>query len=1197
MKQLYLIKLICLFLCTNICSQINVNREWLVDGGNPVNTDWVNSLLVPSGGLVRAGNINAGAQGADLFIVKYDNRGDTVWYRDFNSSGSNNDYATGIALDPSGNIFVCGVTDNGTSDDFDVLIMKLNSSGTFLWQHSYGSSYNKNDIAVALKADGIGNVYVLVNSESDTNMTDILVLKYTSAGSILHDERFDMAGLPDIGVDIDMKPGMNHKFWVAGASAETTNEWEYIILDFDSSLGLNALIRDTIPGNSYNQPYAFTRDSHGSFYVTGKSSSNGINYDIRTIKIDSSHALIWSAVTGGSSEDAGICIAADTGNNLIVGGYKTGNSGKKDILLLKYDNTTGAELWRHTQSSKDQTGDAFVKAVAVNGQNEIYALSQQKTDGKNQAVVSKFSPSGSFLWERKLEGNVAKEKPTNIHVANDGSVYVTSIRDTGSLAEYQLARFTEFRQDTSVVYDSLSVPVYKAKELIVRFKQGALDTALINDTRKEFATLEDFLTPAAKDTMFAYMGDIEAGMIMERTFAVKIFKQLKTSHQTTTSRLGETIKIPDFYNTLLLEFPDGVEIEDMYTLFNDTLRGIIAYTEPNFIGQTLTGANDTYYSEQISLNSDNNGIYVEEAWDIIPSGGASFIKCGIFDTGVDWQHEDFGYDGFNVASTKVKGWNFQGGYPITSSPIGDNDQFTGHGTCVAGIVGAIRNNSIGIAGIAGGDGLNSNFGVSIYGMMINMPGAFFSLPINYIADAVVTSAIDDSGLDYAYGLHIMNHSWGISSMSSPPSWYNDSNITLLTETAHFANRAGVTFVAARGNEGENDIVYPATLYDDWVLNISGTGIGGNFKVVESVNGLYFDYLTSSFGRNIDIGAPASSIIVHTVSTNNNYVPFNGTSSSAPHVSGTVALMMSYHNDTIPNYKNLAPEDCEWILQKSAIDRGAQGYDDSTGYGLLCAGGALKLIEFPFRKIEHFGTNSQSVHTKTKDLFATDMTVFIPERFQDNLGNWVMSGNYKVDIYEINAQINHQLGENDTIIGYWPRGSSSTPWGLPQVSGGLNLIYPYEKVSINCTPTECNLKGYIYKAKTMAGVPLGWWPQDTSLSEIKFEYSLLTRDTSQIDTIITNFNTIEQGLNNLTFDLYPNPTINVNNIWIKNIDKETELNISILDISGRLIRRNQTMNVETENYLFTSDVSNLKPGIYFYNIRFDDKNHNLKFIKQ
>ena len=40
-----------------------------------------------------------------------------------------------------------------------------------------------------------------------------------------------------------------------------------------------------------------------------------------------------------------------------------------------------------------------------------------------------------------------------------------------------------------------------------------------------------------------------------------------------------------------------------------------------------------------------------------------------------------------------------------------------------------------------------------------------------------------------------------------------------------------------------------------------------------------------------------------------------------------------------------------------------------------------------------------------------------------------------------------------------------------------------------------------------------------------------------------------------------------------------------------------MNVETENYLFTSDVSNLKPGIYFYNIRFDDKNHNLKFIKQ
>ena len=91
--------------------------------------------------------------------------------------------------------------------------------------------------------------------------------------------------------------------------------------------------------------------------------------------------------------------------------------------------------------------------------------------------------------------------------------------------------------------------------------------------------------------------------------------------------------------------------------------------------------------------------------------------------------------------------------------------------------------------------------------------------------------------------------------------------------------------------------------------------------------------------------------------------------------------------------------------------------------------AMKLIQKPFHKLLHFGTKNQS-HTISKTLFSSVDTIRTTERFQkSNTGVWYQKGKYIVKTYQITSTVTHNLGNNDTVIAYWPRPSSSITWSL------------------------------------------------------------------------------------------------------------------------------------------------------------------------
>ena len=188
-----------------------------------------------------------------------------------------------------------------------------------------------------------------------------------------------------------------------------------------------------------------------------------------------------------------------------------------------------------------------------------------------------------------------------------------------------------------------------------------------------------------------------------------------------------------------------------------------------------------------------------------------------------------------------------------------------------------------------------------------------------------------------------------------------------------------------------------------------------------------------------------------------------------HVAGAVALMMSHINDSAWVYKKMAPEDCEAILQLSAIDTDTSGWDQLTGHGRLNIGKAMKLIQKPWHTLYHFGQSpqSQSTNLVTKTLYSASNTITITEAVQRPVTNqWLQKGKYIVKTYEITTVVNHNIFSQDTIIAYWPRSSSSVTW--PLFNNGK--LVPHEKTKITAlNMTSATLKGYIYQVKDSTGV--------------------------------------------------------------------------------------------------------------------------------
>ena len=138
---------------------------------------------------------------------------------------------------------------------------------------------------------------------------------------------------------------------ITGASASSCINWDFTIAKFSPNGIFIIDVRSSLLGVGFDQPLAYKKDAAGNIYITGRSSANGINYDIRTIKLNASYILQWSKVSDfNGNED--VVIDVDAAGNVYIGGYVTKSNNIKEMFTTKCD-ASGTEIWQHRQAGAD----------------------------------------------------------------------------------------------------------------------------------------------------------------------------------------------------------------------------------------------------------------------------------------------------------------------------------------------------------------------------------------------------------------------------------------------------------------------------------------------------------------------------------------------------------------------------------------------------------------------------------------------------------------------------------------------------------------------------------------------------------------------------------------------------------------------------------------------------------------------------
>lgn len=1161
-------------------NQYLVNSEWVATFGNDTSNYFYKKATVKTDVSRNVYTLGSSltSTGHDILLMKQDSHGDTLFIVNWNGDGNGEDIGMSMWVDDNTEyVYIVGGSVQSGSDSLDAVIVAIDDVGGELW-HTYLSGTNSyNDMYTSLATDGSNYLVAAGTIGGGSNtMQDYLITAFDFSGNEVDVVTYDYANYHDVAVQITG----SGKYFIAGVSQPTDSTWDYYIMEYKVSGGYGDYYRNYAGTGATHRPTDAVF-ANNKYYVTGGIRSSGGDYNIKTVCMDTTLSVIWEQTWDGNGlDDISYSIKVNADGDVFITG-KTGLSNyTSDMVTIKYDNA-GNELWVRKFDGNNGTYNDIAFDLELNEDN-VYITGYINGGGNYNTLC--YDTAGNWRWQRVSPAGYPY--PTDMAVDGDGNVIIGAPLSYAFYTE----KFTVLEASLTPITDTSGTPLYREDEIIVSFNSEKVNTGFIDNGLKEFAPIEDVIDSVLINDMENKLGTSLRGN--REVNVVKITTQ-KTTDTVSISRHGFEVKIPPFWATLVLRLPhtyDEITACDSLDKLDD-----IYFAEPNLVVKLL-GANDNYYnSNQTSLHPSvtypDAHINIDTAW--ARTVGKSNIKVGIIDNGTWWSHEDFG--GPTFAGSKIEGGK---NYVLAGSPPISTLQpypstFYWHGTPVAGVIGALRDNTLGIAGIAGGDPDSSSTGVAMYDLIAccDATGWMDADYVTRMGQAFYDGALSTGA--GGFGLHIINASAGVSGS------YASTYLNFLRHRVVFARDNGVVIVGSRGNGSSQDSIamYPACYKDEWVLNVGGSGTDGLHKI--STNGNpsgFFGATANTFSyisKNMDFIAPQAYENVYTLegnsTGNNDYLSFGGTSSSAAHVSGTAGLMLSYFNSVSPSDGNLTIEDVEHILEYTATDdstgQASDDYDIYSGYGRINAGKSLQVIQKPYYQVLHF----------TAWLDASDMVQVANDVQNANgfiLNDWTLGNpnigmtGADVDVYKISGISHHGqfLSPSAVILGYWIRNtycdaydSCYTIGSQPQADAHRFAAFEYFNAD------SAKLFGYLYD---QPGVGI-WYPVNPNTNLVKLSYTIHTYDSTG--------QTLVEENEDMTINLYPNPTKDFVTLQFS-MPGDGKAVIRILDMNGRVAMTLLNEPIAGGVHTMQIPVQSLQQGMYFFEIEVNNKTTVKKFIK-
>lgn len=391
-------------LCLSINAQITFQKTY---GG--ISEDYGASVqqTIDGGYIIAGQTASSGAGNYDVYLIKTDANGDTLWENTY--GGTNWDESFAVQQTSDSGYVVVGTTWSLGAGMCDVFLFKTDVNGNMQWGNVFGGAFQDIGFSVQQTADG-GYIVVGQTESYPTDTIDVFLIKTDANG------------------DSSWTRHYGGTSWDEGLSVQQTTDLGYIITGntksygagiFDVYLIKTDLIGDTLwtktfGGTDWDFGNSVQQTADGGYIIAGQTASSGAGfYDVYLIKTDMNGDSLWTKTFGETMNDVGSSVQQTANGGYVIAGEKWDTAQSNFDVYLITTNGNGDTLWTKTYGGTDldegksvwQTSDGGF-AITGNtqsfgaGLNDVYFI---KTDslGNSPALVGledQSTSSGIFVY-------------------------------------------------------------------------------------------------------------------------------------------------------------------------------------------------------------------------------------------------------------------------------------------------------------------------------------------------------------------------------------------------------------------------------------------------------------------------------------------------------------------------------------------------------------------------------------------------------------------------------------------------------------------------------------------------------------------------------------------------------------------------------------------------------------------------------
>ncbi len=382
-------------------------RSWTSLYNGPAgSSDYASKLAVDDAGNVFvSGHSNGPDTSLDLTLVKYDREGTEKWVTRYDGPSHRDDYAESMAVAPDGSIYVTGYS-FGQGTEHDYVTLKYDPQGKQVWAARYNSLRNRDDSAKAVALDSNGYIYVMGTDRDRETSYDFATIKYDT-----HGEQLWLARYHGIEADFETAQALwvdpKGIVYVTGYGYDRNSANDFVTVKYDTLGKQTWVAKYNGPANRIDEAFALAVDRAGNVYVTGKSLAEDSAFDCVTLKYDTGGNQVWAVKYNGpgNGADIPVSLSLTSDSHVILTGNSRGEETQQDIVTLKYD-PQGKLVWESRYNGPGNDED-IPTAMTVDQQGNIFVTGYSYGSDTNYDYITlKYDPIGNMIWEARYDGHV-----------------------------------------------------------------------------------------------------------------------------------------------------------------------------------------------------------------------------------------------------------------------------------------------------------------------------------------------------------------------------------------------------------------------------------------------------------------------------------------------------------------------------------------------------------------------------------------------------------------------------------------------------------------------------------------------------------------------------------------------------------------------------------------------------------------------